>query len=292
MLASSDSTLDKIYSIIGELYIYCHLKNYGSYTPEMVEVDETIAKTLMIILIIIFSFTLIKVAFISIYFICITVLGNIGRFFGRIFKNRFKIDIFTEIKFACFYLGKILKKLYTYNFYAFENKLLGISLVTLYLIFLSFNIMFTAEFIVITEEDVHHKPNYVKVLQILAFELSIFMELLCCTFYITRQIKNQFVLVFSFFLGLNLVVISAVVFKMNLQNQDDENPRRIANLIFLAMFTILFIISAQKVSRYDLNCNALFKKYYFSRGLEVHSSREDQLLHGEKQRDCSFNSKR
>lgn len=226
---------------------------------------------------------MIKVAIISIYFICITVLGNIGRFFGRIFKNRFKIDIFTEIKFACFYLGKILKKLYTYNFYAFENKLLGISLVILYLIFLSFNIMFTAEFIVITEEEVDHKPNYVKVLQILAFELSIFMELLCCTFYITRQIKNQFVLVFSFFLGLNLVVIIAVVYKMNLQDQDSEIPRRMANLIFCAMFTILFKISAQKVLRYDLNCNALFKKYYFSRGLEVHSSREDQLLQGKKQ---------
>jgi hypothetical protein len=252
---SFNSTVDKVFSIIEELYIYCHLKNYNDYSPEEVEEDESIAKTIMIILIIIFSFTMIKVALISIYFIFITVLGNIGRFCGRIYRNKCNINILREIKFACFYLGKIFKKLYTYNFYAYENKLLGICLITLYLVFLSFNIMFTFEFIVITEEDIHEKPEYVKVLQIIAFELSIFMELLCCTFYTTRAIKNQFLLVCCSFLGLNLVVIGAVYYKMNLPDPSDENPRRCANLIFLTNFTILFIISAVKVTRYDLNCN-------------------------------------
>jgi hypothetical protein len=254
---NSSSFLDKIFLIIEELYVYCHLKNYT--TEESTE-DKTIAYIIMVILVTIFSFTMFKLALVSIYFFFITVGCNIGRFFVHLFRNRLKIDILKEFKFACFYLGKIFKKLYTYNFYAYENKLLGICLVTLYLVFLSFNIMFTAEYMMIEnkigpEEEIPEKSDYVKVLKIVAFELSIFMELLCCTFYITRAIKNQFTLVCSSFLGLNLVVIGAVYYKMNLPDPSDENPRRCANLIFLTNFTILFIISAVKVTRYDLNCN-------------------------------------
>jgi hypothetical protein len=263
VIQSYNSTLDKIFSVIEELYIYCHLKNYQEYSPEDIEEDENIAKTIMLILIIIFSFTMIKLAVISVYFFFITVLCNAGKFFIYVFQKRCCVDFKKEFKFACFYLGKIMKKLYTYNFYAFENKILGVVLVLLYVVFLFFNILFTSEYMEIEKEDYHEKPEGVKILQIVSFELSIFMELLCATFYITRLAKKHFITVFSSFIGLNLIVIAAVFYKTNLIDPTDENPRRFANLVFLTFFSVLFLVSANKVAKYDLNCKIVIIKIFY-----------------------------
>jgi hypothetical protein len=267
---STFSTLDKIFSVIEDLYIYGHLKNYENYSKEELEQDENIAKTIMLILIIIFSFTMIKVAVISVYFFFITVLCNAGKFFIYVFQKKCCVDFKKEFKFACFYLGKIMKKLYTYNFYAFENKILGVVLVLLYLVFLFFNILFTSEYMEIKQDYGVEIPEGVKVLQIVAFELTIFMELVCGCFYVFRSVKKQFTVVLSSFFGLNLIISIAVFYKID---QDDENPRRYANLFFLTYFSVLFLISAIKVAKYDINCKKILN--IFSGGLEMYTGRKD-----------------
>ena len=50
MSIQENPVLDKIFSIIQELYIYCHLKIYQDYTEEEKLDDERIAMTMMLIL--------------------------------------------------------------------------------------------------------------------------------------------------------------------------------------------------------------------------------------------------
>ena len=245
----ANSILESIFSVIQELYLYCHLKIYDKNDK-----DNELANINMIIVALIFLCTMIKIVTIIIYFLVVNSILSIIRFFIDIYKRRCKCVCVSELKFFCNYLVKILKKIYTYNFYSYENKPLGYFLVTVYLIFIGLNIVFAIEYRHnYTEEQ--DRPDYIKILQILAFEFSIFIELICGTFYLTRKVKKQILIVGPSFLFLNLVAIFAIVYKAAYLPDNDENPRRIANLVYVAHFSTLFVLSLIKVYKYDRNCN-------------------------------------
>lgn len=245
---------DNLFLIIQDLYIYCHLKDYNSTTDE--EVEQRIAVIIMTILIAIFSFTVIKIFAIFLYFFFINITINFCKFCGTLIKKKCCINIFSEIKFSCIYLAKNLRKLYTYNFYSYENKAYGYFIVPVYLIFIIFNLMFAADYTQ-NDKDKKMKTESIKMLQFIAFELSIFIELVCCFFYLTRKLRKQFIFTLAAFCFLNLVIGLTLWYKLNFCDQDDENPRRVANLIFLFFYCFLFSLCFKKIFCYNLNCKII-----------------------------------
>ena len=255
--------------------------------------DQNIATSIMVILIIMFSLQMFKVAFIIVYFFIFNVLPSLGRFCAKVVRQRCCMSFRTELKYSLFYLGKILKKIYTYNFYSYENKLTGFVLVTFYMIYIVFNLIFTVEYFK-TDTKEEEKPDAVKYEQFIAFEFSLIIELIVCFFYITRSFKKMFASVIVSFLGLNSVIAMVVVYKMQVQLDDSEKPRRFASLIFSIYFSVLILISLVRVIKYDPNCKNYItlveawrslleekKKYYEERenatALNVLSDEESKL---------------
>jgi hypothetical protein len=249
------SLIDDIYSVIGDLFVYCHLKNYNEEDAQDMTQDQNIAISIMVFMIFMFSLIMFKVAFIIFYFVFVNVIPNVWRFFVKIVRKRCCMSFKTEIKYTFFYFGKIMKKIYTYNFYSYENKLIGFFMVSLYIIYIIFNLIFTVEYIKsdLKKED---KADYVKYEHIFAFELSVIIELIVCFFYITRNFKKLLIWVSSSFIILNGIIALVVVYKVNWlsPNEDPELPRRYASLFFSSYFSILLLLCLIRLIKYDPHC--------------------------------------
>lgn len=263
-LENTEGFLDKLFSIVQELYVYCHLKDYNM--DEDYDQEKQISTFIMCMMIGIFSFTVIKIIAIFLYFLILNLVVSTYRFIKYLIKRRCCVNIFQEMNYTCGYTLRIMKKLYTYNFYSYKNKCFGFFIVTIYLVFISLNISFAAEYL---KRDNNKEPltDTVKILQILSFELSIFVELVCCFFYLTRNSKVQYISTFVSFVVLNGVICGTMFYKEYFCDSDDDNPRRVANLVFLIFFSFLFILCFRKVYKYDLNCEFII--LFISRGLEV-----------------------
>ena len=247
----SNDVINIIYSVIEKLYIYCHLKSNSDESQEEIEEDIKFDTAIMMIIICILSFTILKMLVVFIYFFIINTIINLAKFFFRLFRKKFCLNIFDEIKFGSFHLVKILKKFYTNNFYSYENKPFGAFFVATYLLFILFNLIFTFDHAVIENND-----QVLRILLIVSFELNIFSELICCTFFLVRNFKKQFILIIISFLLLNCSILPIIIYRIinNLYEEEFFDKTILINrLIFLIFFTTLGIFSVKVISNYDLN---------------------------------------
>ena len=250
-MENSNDVINIIYSVIEKLYIYCHLKSNSDETQEEIEEDMKFDTAIMIIIICILSFTILKMLVVFIYFFIINTMINLAKFLFRLIRKKFCLNIIDEIKFASFHLVKILKKFYTNNFYSYENKTFGAFFVTSYLLFILFNLIFTFDHAVIGNND-----HVLRILLIISFELNIFSELVCCTFFLVRNFKKQFILIIILFVFLNILILPIIIYRI-INNLNEEEffdiSIVITRLIFLTFFSILGIYSIKVISDYDLN---------------------------------------
>jgi hypothetical protein len=242
--------------VMHKLYIYCHLKSNKDETPEEIEEDMKFDTVIMAIIICILSFSIIKMCIIFVHFFIVTTLINTGKFCYRLIRFRFCVNIVQEIKYAYFYFVKILKKFYTNNFYSYENRPFGAFFVTTYMLFILFNLFFTFDHVVIDSHD-QSKNVLLRIMQIISFELNIFMELICCTFFIYRIFKKQFIFVTYCFFVLNTIILSVIYYRISNNMGEKEIfdvSIYIARLIFLSLFITIAFFSLKIVSDYNLNC--------------------------------------
>jgi len=248
--------LENVYYVIQKLYIYCHLKSNQDETKEEIQEDIKFDTAIMSIIICILSFSIIKMCIIFIHFFIVNTIINAGKFCYRIIRFRCCINLLEEAKYAYFYLIKILKKFYTNNFYSYENKTFGAFFVTVYMLFILFNLFFTFDHAVIDCKD-KSKNVILRIMQIISFELNIFMEIICCTFFIYRIFKKQFIFVSICFLVLNTIVASVIYYRISHDKAEEEIfdvSIYIAKLFFLIFYVTLAYFSLKAISQYSLNC--------------------------------------
>lgn len=208
----------------------------------------------MYLLVFMFSFSVIKMLVIFIYFFIINLTYNIFQFIIHLFKKRCMVNCSLEIKESYEFLVKIIKKFYTYNFYSFENKLFGWLIVPIYILYLLFNIEFSTGFIN-KIQDKNYQDRIDIIMNILAFEFNLFIEIICVTMYITRNFKKQFIIIISSFVGLNLLVIITVFIKFFYKLLPLCPILQIVlRILFTFYFLIFFGISIICIKRYNLNC--------------------------------------
>ncbi len=238
------------FTIIEELYIYCHLKIRSNTDPTKEQIEY--GHIIMTIIMSIFSLTIIKMLIIFSYFLIINTLYHTYNFCENSIKRKCKINCPILFKSALLYLIKVFKKFYTYNFYSYENKIYGTIISLLYMTFIVFNILFSYQYTRNISEEIVYS---LQILQIISFELNIFFELVCGFFYITRRLGLQYLFVISSFIFLNIVVLIAEYIKVNnCMDIDNDQPRRIANLIYNAYFSLVLFGAVYKTYKYNLTC--------------------------------------
>lgn len=93
-----------------------------------------------------------------------------------------------------FNISNYFRKIYTYNFYAFENTVVGFILISSYLFFMIINITFVYFFLRNIKEDCPKKDCFMKYLHILAFLSHSFIEIFCCFYYSIKQSVGKILL--------------------------------------------------------------------------------------------------
>jgi hypothetical protein len=184
-------------------------------------------------------------------------------------KKKCYFNVCTGIKTVYYEQVKIIKKFYTYNFYSFENKCYGCIVVLIYMAFLFFNIMFTIKNIIenIIENNTSEPTIQTIVIHFIAFELNIFIEIYCSTFYLIINHFTQFFIAVICFAFLNVILFTTVFVKLYLlegqsSGDFDEYPRRIAHIIYIFFFTFFFLLSYFKIKKYDVNGIKNFYKLF------------------------------
>lgn len=172
----------------------------------------------------------------------------------NLFRINCRVRCRQSLKFACDYLTKNVKKFYTYNFYSFENKLYGFIILTLYFSHLLFNIFFA-----INVKNLVKDEYTFNILRIVSFELHMFFKLVCITFYLTRNLKKQFLIVGIILLTINMALAILCI----LQSKFDvlhNNPKSIAlfKYFFIIIFVYLYSMCFKTIFLYNKNCNLFY----------------------------------
>ena len=120
-----------------------------------------------------------------------SVLMNIYRNLIYLIKNKICIDtkrLWTDI---CKYICRICKKLYTYNYYSFNQSdfLVGTTVNIIFFVFIWSNFIYIV-FTFSTHKD--EKTYNYKIIYLLAFESHLFLEIFCPIYYKGMSIKESF----------------------------------------------------------------------------------------------------
>jgi hypothetical protein len=247
-------------SIVEDLYVYCHLSWEKSETNYYI----TATFIVMIFVFICLIMTTLKMILIFIYFFFIHICCTLSRYIYKIITKKCKINFKQDLISISGYITRILKKFYTYNFYAFENKLYGSIIVPIYLTCLIMNIVLTTTVFVHIDHDdgeddkdgIKHPLRYFPV-YLIALCSQVIVELHCSTFFITRKINVQ---VLHGLVGFVLIFISVFITAIikNVYEIENEMPRRLCNSFITFIFLILYTLSCWNLWTYDKNCIYLF----------------------------------
>lgn len=250
----NESTFLDYYEFIKNVYIFSQVKPFLKDT-ERQKFEYFFIITVSTIIIILIFFVLFKIFVLCLYFLFLQSLLNFTRFIRAVYKSKCNIILSRTIKNACYRYGKIFKKLYTYNFYAYDHFVLGGIQVIFYLSYLCLNLFFmfnlTSEL-----ENESKRPSYV-LIHLLAFQSSILIEAICISFYNIRNMRKQFFLGISFFVLLNTIIYIAFLFQQLFTNTygifEHDEPRRILNILLGCIMMTMNIATSVKLCKYNVN---------------------------------------
>lgn len=257
----NESTFSDYYEFIKNVYIFSQVKPFLKDT-ERQKFEYFFIITVSTIIIILIFFVLFKIFVLCLYFLILQSLINFTRFIRAVYKNKCNIIISRTIKNACYRYLKIFKKLYTYNFYAYDHFVLGGVQVIFYLSYLCLNLLFM--FNLTSELEKESKNSSYVLIHVMAFQSSILIEAICISFYNIRNMRRQFFLGVTFFVLFNILIYLAFLFQQLFINTygifEHDEPRRILNIVLHFIIMTMNIATSVKLCKYDVNS----KKYCLS----------------------------
>ena len=252
------------YDLIKNVYVFSHMYLYLIDTKRQ-SIEYNFIRAVLIIISILAVAICFKIVVIFIYFFLIQAITNLISFLCTLCRSKCKVPCCSNVKGAFIYFIKLFKKLYTYNFYAFDSTFVGTFLVVSYFLYLISTITFSA--LIIQEIESEIKSNFFYVCHFVAFQFNILMEILCVSFYNLRNMKKQFFLSMGYFFLLNLLIIITLMFQRLLVNVygifEKSEPRRILNIVFNFFFFIMYTTTIIKLILYNVNSKIILT---FSRG--------------------------
>ena len=231
-----------LYDFSKSVYIFSHMKT-NLVDSSVQTVELTAIYLLLVFSSLNFFFFTIKTLIILGYFICSQALISFFRFIKMLFKTKCNINFKTSFKNSLMFLGKVFKKIYTFNFYIFYSKYISTFMIISFWVCLFANFRFNIvnkKYIDEPEKDESFLYSY-----FITFQINLLIELICCTFYSHRNMNVSSLLAFGYYIVINSIILVSFYFARRKEYLDGayllEEPQRILNII---LFFILFVLKA------------------------------------------------
>ena len=263
MSEMNDKFYYNFYDYMKTIYIYSHVKT------NLVDKDrQFLEKWNMYILagfsISFLSASLFKVFVIIFYFIFMQSFAALIKFIISLYKTRFKVNFCSSFKNAIQYLGKVFKKIYTFNFNLFDNVFIGLVMNASYYLFLISSAFFYYENYILIQE-IEKDLNYMHWFYI-HFESAILVQLLFASFYACRNMKISTLLGFGLASSMNAMLFLGYYINILYENSEgtfeNKEPQRIMNIIFNKILIILNGVCLFKILFYKRNGNIIYLFIY------------------------------
>ena len=240
-----------LYSFTKSVYIFSHMKT--NLVDIYVQYGEIVALIILMIMATSIHFiVLLKILIIFVYILFLQATIAIYKFIKLVWITKFDISIKTNMKYCGDFLLRVFKRIFTYNFYIFKNKIISAFMILIFIItVVSNNYFFYENFTHIKEKE---KGTTFLVYFFLCFEFNLLIEIICIMFYSKRNIFFVLSLSLGYFILLNIIILFSHFYAFRKEYLDGafmyEEPQRLLNII---IFLILMILK--------INCLFQIKKY-------------------------------
>lgn len=259
MSEMNDKFYYNFYDYMKTIYIYSHVKT-NLLDKDRQYLEELTIGILAFLSISFLSVSLFKVFVIIFYFIFIQSFAALIKFIISLFRTRFKVNFCSSFKNAIQYLGKVCKKIYTFNFNLFDNIFIGLAMNGSYYLFLFSSACFYYKNIILIqniEKDLYYMHWFY-----IHFESVILVQLLFASFYACRNMKISTLIAFGLSASMNSMLFLGYYINSLYENSEgtfeNNEPQRIMNIIFNSILILLNGSCLFKIILYKKNGNIIY----------------------------------
>lgn len=264
MSETKDDFIYNFYDYMKSIFIYSHVRTY-LIDPKRQEIEFFFDYVLLLIAVVFVLISLFKLLVIIIYFFCVQALPSFIKFIKMSCKSNFKTNYQSSCKNAMNYLKKVTKRIFTFNFYLFDNNIIGFFMVLSYVIFILSSVIFNWSNVY----DIHspEKSENYMIMFYLHFESVLLIQILCSSFYGCHNTKLAMACGFGIFLLLNGILLIGYFITERIEDVDGkfelDDPQAIMNIIFnIILFLLngncLYILVFKKFGKLTIIINLYF----------------------------------
>jgi hypothetical protein len=252
MSETIDEIIYNFYDYMKTIFIYSHTRTY-LIDPKRQKIEIIFDYILLVVAGIFLFVAVFKMLIIIIYFLFMQALPAFISFFKTLFKAKFKISCGSSCVNAMNFVKKIGKRIFTFNFYLYDNNVVGAIMILSYFLFIISSFYFN----LLNVQDIKlpEKSEEYMYMFYLHFESFFLVQLLCTSFYACQNIKIGISCGFGIFLLLNGILIIGYLITDKIENVDGkyelDDPQKVMNIIFNLIFVLLdgyclYIVSCKK----------------------------------------------
>lgn len=247
---NSKNFWEKLDCTLKDLYIYLHRGN----EKEIENLDGP-NQILLVIVDLIFISLLAKLILIFFCFILKWIFCNLPKIATKLCKYKCS-NFCKESRNNLLFLFKVIKKIYTYNFYSYDVEVYGKIIICVipivYILFIISNFIYVGLNLYNTED----KAN--KIISLMVFYLHLFIEIYCASFHMIKDLMKHFKFTVTAFLLSNLNILWVFIVLDNTVPSDEDKCNctvisRIGRLVYLLFFMTIYTKSIVNIYHYNMN---------------------------------------
>ena len=259
MSEMNDSFIYNFYDYVKSIYIYSHVKT-NLKDAQRQGIEQTTNVILIIISLIFVIISLFKIFVIIFYFIFIQAFSALIKFIITIVRFKCNVNFCSSFKNAFFYLMKVFKRIYTFNFYLFDTFLVGLIMIFSYFFFLISSCFFYFENYRLIETI--EKPKHYMIIFYCHFESVILIQILFTSFYSCRDMVLSTTISIGLFLSINGILFLGFFITNVIEEAEGSfefaEPQSFMNVVFNTIFLLMNLNSLINIMVYKKNGKFIF----------------------------------
>ena len=241
-----------LYDFTKYIYIFSHTKT-NLVDKEVQNMESNAITFLNAVTYILLSVLLFKFIIIIFYLLIYRALLIFPRFIKFLCITKFDIDFSLCFKNCITFFVRTIKRIYTYNFYIFQNRYFSILLIFIFFFDIIISYLFNSN----NYDQIENKEKTSSFLIyfFLVFEFNLLIEIILYMFYSIRNITFGIILSLGYFIVLNLIIMIAFMYTTRYEYLYGafilEEPQRVLNIIIFFILMVLKINCLYKIIIYN-----------------------------------------